>query len=550
MAVLLLAAYQLSGCGKPADAPSAANDEQVGLAYFEPVQEVWNLEFNHDSGARGDYLFPEIVSGGAALCDLTGNGLLDVYYVQSGSLTEPIDGPPNRLYHNRGDGRFEDVTAESGAQDRRYGVGVAAGDFNNDGSLDLYVTNVGRNTLLRNDGDGYFEDITESAGVGDTGWGTSAAFADLNLSGSLDIFVVNYIRWSLDSEMPCTSHAGRRDYCMPNAYEAPARDVVYRNNGDETFDDISESAGLGAALGNGLGIVCTDVNQNGWIDVFVANDQLPNHLWMNQGDETFAEQAMELGCAVDGRGRAKAGMGVSSADVTGNGFEDLLVVNLTGETDTLYANHGTYFFDETLNTGLAAISRGYTRFGVALHDFDNDNWLDVYHANGRVDTNDDSQSGDDPYAEINLFSRGDAEGRFEEVLPRGGTAQPLVATSRAAAFGDIDKDGGIDIVVVNRDGPAYVLRNIAPVRGNWIMFRVLDEHGRDAFNARVTVQIGDRTVHREVRSAYSYLAANDPKVHFGLGDADSVSAVTVSWLDGTTQEFGDFDANQTVTISR
>lgn len=554
--VLCLAA--LIGCER--DESSSASPTDHGLVavaqpWFEEVAELRGLHFQHDSGHDERHYLPEIMSGGAALVDINGNGWLDAYLVQSGALrANASERPSNKLFRNNGDGHFEDITEGSGSDDRGAGVGVAVGDMNNNGYPDLYITNLGANVLLQNNGDETFTDVTDTSGTGHTGWGSSAAFFDANLNGHLDLFVVNYIRWSIDAELNCTGSGGYADYCSPTAYSAPAPDVLYVNNGDGTFTDASADAGIRTAFGNGLGVVTLDYNGNGWIDVFVANDLNPNQLWENQRDGTFRDVAMQMGCAIDGHGEAKAGMGVAVADLNDDGWQDVFVVNLQGESDSLYRNMGGYFVDDTNAVGLGAISRQFTRFGMAVLDFDNDGVLDMYHANGAVfRLSEQRKWSDDPYAEPNMLMRGvrTARGhRFEPVEPRGGTSEPLLGTSRAAAFGDINNNGAIDIIVVNRDGPVHLLQNIAPDRGNWIMFRVIDEHGRDALNATVRLRTDERDVVRNVRAAYSYLASNDPRVHVGLGDADQVSDVTVTWLDGTVQQFGDFDANQIVTLER
>ena len=519
--------------------------------WFVETAQSSGVEFTQYSGHVSRRLFPEIACGGAALFDMDGDGDLDVYLVQAGSLTgEEANRPPNQLFRNNGDGTFEDVTAGSGADHRGYGMGVATGDYDRDGDVDLYVTNLGPNVLLRNDGTGHFTDVTDHAGVGDANWGSSAAFVDYDADGHLDLYVVNYVRWSMTSEHECFSQTGETDYCGPNSYDAPVRDTLYHNNGDGTFTDVSVDAGLNSAYGNGLGIVCADFNGDGRIDIFIANDGIDNQLWINQGDGVFHDQAMLLGCAVDRNGQPKAGMGVAVADVDDDGDPDLLVVNLGDEADSFYLNEGHYFLDTTAAAGLTIVTRSFTRFGVGLHDFDNDGRLDLYQANGRVGWHSTVHREDDRYAEPNILLRGLSSGRFEEVQPRGGTAQLLIDTSRAAAFGDVDNDGSIDIVVVNRDGPAYLLRNVVADRGHWIMFCVLDEFGRDAIGATVGVTIGDRTITRDVRTAYSYCAANDPRVHIGLGALTGIDNVVVRWVDGATEHFGTFDADQIVTLRR
>jgi hypothetical protein len=415
--------------------------------------------------------------------------------------------------------------------------------------VDVYLTGLGSSVLLQNDGRGHFQDVTRKAGVGGTGWTTSATFADLDHDGHLDLFVTRYLEWSPDRERECYSLTGQVDYCSPRNYDAPTADLLFRNNGNGTFTDISREAGLGAAVGNGLGVVADDVNGDGRMDVFVANDSTPNHLWINAGNRRFDESALLSGVAIDQDGAPKAGMGVHAADVDEDGDNDLIVMNLDSESDSFYRNEGRFFVDATMAVGLRVVSRRFTRFGVAMIDFDNDGRLDLYEANGRVGLQAETFA-PDPYAEPNLLFRGVAGARFEEVTPRGGTSPALIATSRAAAFGDLDNDGGVDIVVANRDAAPHLLHNVVPKRGHWLLLRVLERTGRDAIGASLSIEAGGRTRRRDVRTGYSYLAANDPRVHVGLGEARQVQSVTVRWVDGTSEKLGPFEADRVVEIRR
>jgi len=565
--VSIALAAALAGCRGGRDARPA---DAAGRAWFEEVAARAGITFVHTSGHATKHLLPEIMGGGAAVFDFDNDGLLDLYLVQSGTLEpserepserepserEPSErepfrraSPTNRLYRNRGNGTFEDVTDRAGAGAAGYGMGVTAGDFDNDGFTDLYVTNFGSNVLLRNDGRGRFVDVTAKAGVASSGWSTSAAFVDYDADGWLDLFVTRYLNWQPAAEVECYSLTGVPDYCSPASYDLPSASTLYHNNGDGTFTDVSARAGIAGAVGNGLGVVAGDFNGDGRIDLFVANDRTPNHLWLNQGGGRFQESALAAGTALDQDGTAKSGMGVDAVDVDDDGDLDLLVVNLDGEADSFFRNRGTFFSDDTAAVGLRTASRPFTRFGAAFVDFDNDGYLDLFEANGRVGMQSERYS-PDPYAEPSLLFRGLAGPRFLEVLPRGGTSQPLVATSRAAAFGDIDNDGGVDIVVVNRDGRPYLLHNIVRARGHWLTMRVVDEHGRDAIGAQVTMKVGGRTIRRDVRAAYSYLASNDPRVHIGLGAETTAHEVTVRWPDGTTQSFGDQPADRVTAIRR
>jgi len=532
----------------------ALTDEKPQAAphpWFEDEAESRGLNFQYQSGHSDRYLLPEIMGGGAALADLDNDGDLDAYLVQGGKVIAE-NRPHNQLFFNRGDGHFTEVADAGGAGDTGYGMGVAAGDYDNDGDVDLYVTNLGANVLLRNRGNGTFEDVSAAAGVDDAGWGTAAAFLDLDVDGDLDLFVVNYVNWSLSIEQDCFSTAtgwNLADYCWPTAYGAPTRDRLLRNNGDGTFTDISDAAGLGLAFGNGLGVVGLDANSDGLTDVFVANDMMMNQLWLNRGDLRFEDDALLMGCAVDEHGVVKSGMGVAAADHDNDGDTDLLVMNLATQTDSFFRNDGTHFVDATVSVGLATATKRYTRFGLALADFDNDVHLDLYEANGAIGFSRESIT-DDVYAQPDVLLRGVAGPRFEEVKPQGGTQPALIYTSRGVAMGDVDNDGGLDLLVVNRDGPANLLMNSIPERGNWVRFRVLTSDGRDAHAATVSTDVGSVRVHRDVQAAGSYLASNDPRVHFGLGDESSARNVTVRWPGGVVESYGDFKAAGTVVLRR
>lgn len=537
---LLACAGTMVACGgaTPSSTPASVPTTAAASApWFEDVAARAGLVFTHRSGHSGStYQLPEIMGGGVALFDMDGDGDLDVLLVQSGALDGDDRASRHRLYRNDGRGRFDDVTAASGVDVAGYGMGAATGDYDGDGDVDVYVTNLGTNVLLQNDGRGRFADVTAAAGVAGSGWSTSAAFFDAEADGDLDLFVTRYLAWTPARERQCFSLTGRVDYCSPKNYDAPTSDLLFLNRGNGTFAEVSSAAGLATARGNGLGVVVDDVTGDGRPDVFVANDGTPNHLWVNHGGGRFVDEALVRGVAIDQDGAPKAGMGVHAADVDDDGDNDLLVMNLDTESDSYFRNDGTHFVDATNMVGLRVASRRYTRFGMALADFDNDGRLDLYEANGRVGLQGEALAAD-PYAEPNLLFRGLAGPKFEEVTPRGGTAASLVATSRAAAFGDLDNDGGLDIVVANRDASPYLLRNVVPARGHWAEFVVKTAKGRDALGAIVTVSAGGKTWRRDVRSGYSYLAANDPRVHVGVGNAAAIDWVEVTWPGGQRERF-------------
>jgi hypothetical protein len=533
-----------AGCGS-----APAPDRPDAAPAFTDVAAASGLEFRHRSGAAGRFLLPEIMGGGAAFLDFDGDGWLDVYLVNSAG--------PNRLFRNTRDGRFADVTAAAGVAggEAEYGMGCAAGDYDNDGDADLYVTNLGPNVLYRNEGDGTFADVTAATGTGDPSWSTSAAFVDYDADGDLDLFVANYVDWkdtAAFTEKRCHAPSGAPDYCSPQAYSAPSTATLYRNDGDGTFTDASAAAGIRARAGTGLGVVCSDLDGDGWTDIYVANDQMPSFAWMNSGDGRFSEQATSMGCAVDEQGRSQAGMGVVSADIDDDGDFDLWKVHLHRESHILYLNQGGYFLEGTGRSGLAAATRRFTGFGTGLFDYDHDGLLDIFVADGRVQIVPDVTRADDVYAEANQLLRQSAPGRFEDVTASAGPDMNLAENSRGAAFGDYDNDGDVDIVVVNRDGPVRLLRNDAPKRGRSVTLRALDRHGRDAHGALVRCTIGGVTRTFEVQSAWSYCAANDPRIHVGLGGAARIDRVEVCWPDGprgaAMQAFGPVDAGATAVL--
>ena len=536
-AVLYGLVILVCGCA-PSEAP-----------WFTEEANKRGIDFVHHTGYDGRPMMPEMVGGGVALADLDGDSDLDLYLVQSGRVDKTLapENSANQLYLNKGDGYFEKANDAGGAGDRGYGMGVAAGDYDNDGDIDLYLTNLRGNVLLQNNGEGQFTDVTQAAGVGDTSWSIAATFLDLDADDDLDLFVVNYLHWSKSIEQDCYGKAFFITYCGPTVYEAPAMDRLYRNNGDGTFTDITKDAGMNVAFGNGLGTVGADFNRDGLIDIFVANDTLVNQLWINQGDLTFTEECLLWSCAMDSKGIAKAGMGVASADVDDDADPDLLVVNLVRQSDSFFRNEGDYFFDATGRVGIGPISMRYTRFGVTLADFDNDGRLDLYEVNGKVEMQEPAEG--DGFAEPNTLLKGSisSEGvRFDEVKPQGGVSPALIHTSRGLAVGDVDDDGGLDVVVTNRDAAPYLLMNTAE-RGNFVRFRVL-AGSRDAYGATVSATVGSIRMNRDVQPSASYVASSDPRVHFGLGASTTVKNVSVRWPGGKIETFGDFTAGTIYTL--
>ena len=537
----------LASLGCSERAVEKTNQAQTTPWFSDEARER-GFDFVWESGA-GDFPYnPEITMGGVALLDVDGDLDLDIYVVQGGSILHPEQTKyANQLFINDGTGHFVNATIGSGADDTNFGTGVTTGDYDNDGDVDLYVSNVDANVLLQNDGTGKFKDVTGIAGVGSERWSASSAFFDMDNDGDLDLFVTNYIDWSPETERECRTKFGQLDYCHPQSYRAPAKDTLYRNNGDGTFTDVSEAAGINAVWGNGLGTVIGDINDDGFLDIFVANDEMNNQLWMNQGDGTFIDDAIVSGVAVDANGEPKAGMGTDFADVNDDGLLDLLVVNLSGETDSLFMNEGGWFKDGTPESGLASISRPFTRFGTGFRDFNNDGYLDLYMSNGKVRLP-DTITTEDPYAEQNVLIKGLPDGKFEEVKPSGGTLNELLHTSRGTAYGDINGDGAVDIVVLNRDAPAYLLMNQIPDDGGFVILRLRNVHGSPAQDAVVRFRRGDTLIRREVRTSGGYCSAHDPTLYVGLGDEMGIADVEITWSDGSKQYIGDVKQGENRTF--
>ncbi|MFT7486091.1 MAG: hypothetical protein ACI9F9_001944, partial [Candidatus Paceibacteria bacterium] len=377
----------------------------------------------------------------------------------------------------------------------------------------------------------------------------TGSFTDYDADGDLDLFVGNYVFWSIENDRECYEESGRRTYCGPHSYNAPVPDRLYRNEGNGTFVDISTDSGIATSFGNALGVVCGDFNGDGRIDFFVANDRSDDQLWVNLGDDKFRDDAAVVGCAVDRNGTARAGMGVDAGDIDNDGDLDLIVVNLHGELDGYFRNEGRYFFEETTSVGIGLTTRAYTRFGVGFVDFDNDGDLDIYQANGRVGLVGETYV-EDPFAEPNVLLVRTDEGKWRESYLQGGSAQPLIHTSRGAGFGDFDNDGGMDIVVMNSSSPPYLLRNVREGRGNWLIIELQTESGSPAIGASTFIEVGEKRLRRDCLPCRGYASSSDPRVHVGLADTKQVESIEVRWVDGTSEFFGPFEANRVVTIRR
>lgn len=540
-----------AGCGGDgADVPTSGAPASSG--WFEEVAATSGVEFLHVPGPVR-YWMPEIAAGGLGLFDMDGDGDLDLYAVQSGDLAVDAPGaeaPANRLFENQGDGTFVDVTERAGVGDTGYGYGCAVGDIDGDGRPDLYVTNVGPNVLYRNLGGGRFEDVTEAAGAAGAGWSSAASFLDIDGDGDEDLFVVNYLEWSPEVERECKGPRGNPSYCAPTAYGAETSDTLLLNRGDGTFEDVSAAKGLGEREGNGLGLVWGQLDSSPGLDVYVANDGNANQLWSWRASGPLVDRAMEMGCALSGNGVAEASMGVCLEDIDRDGRWDLMISHLAGETNTFYMGGGRGYRDRTSRTGTTSASLARTGFGMGLADFDHDGWLDLFVANGRVIYPSQPEDPERPFAEVDQLYRGQPGARFEDLGPNAITGAPLITVGRAAAFGDLDGDGDVDICTMEYGGPLRILRNVAPKAGGAATLSVLERDGSPAVGAVVRYELAGTSVMRQVQRTYSYCTTNDPAIHVGLGDQAQLASVEVTWLDGTRQTFGPVAAGDRAVLRR
>ena len=547
---LLLAV--LSGC----TVKSSRDREPAGPRFREAAAET-GLRFQHFTGATGKYYLPEIMGSGVALFDYDGDGDLDVFLAQ-GTVLEPgkrladsIFPPPawskpgNRLFRNMlketGRLRFMDVTEQAHLVSMGYGMGVATGDYNNDGHPDLYVTNFGSNILYRNNGDGTFTDVTKEAGVADHGWSTSASFVDYDRDGLLDLYVAHYVDFTVRGNKECFTPAGQPDYCTPAAYK-PTLDRLFRNRGNGKFEDVTQAAGIGSAIGPGLGVAAADFNGDGWPDIYVANDGQANLLWLNNGNGTFRESALLSGAGYSTDGMARAGMGVAVGVFDGSGDESIFVTNLTGEGATLYQNTGRAQFTDTgMKYGLHLPTFPLTGFGAGWFDYDNDGRPDLFIANGAVTRIEKLQGDPYPFHQRNLLFHNEGP-RFRETSAAAGSPFTLSEVGRGVAFGDIDNNGSVDLVIANNHGPARLLLNETAPRGHWLSVRLRGvKSNRDGIGARLTVRPSDTGTNRgvlygRVHTDGSYLSASDVRVHFGLGDARGAT-ILAEWPGGVTEEW-------------
>jgi len=529
-------------------AVSAPAPDSISVQFVDVASQIGLSEFRNISGTPAQRYIVEAKSGGSAFFDYDHDGDSDLYVV-NGSRFEGFEDeeyPRNRLYRND-NGHFTDVTATAGVGDTTWSLGCVAADYDNDGNLDLYVTNFGPNRLFRNLGDGTFEDVTATAGVGHHGYSTGSAFGDYDRDGDLDLYLANYIDFSLDYEstLPCV-WKNHDVFCGPRGLP-PQGDVLYRNDGDGTFTDVSAAAGVAGQPYYSFQALFADFTNDGWPDLFVADDSTPNKLFVNLHDGTFADESLASGAGFSMDGSEQGCMGAAAGDFDADGRLDIFVSNFEHEYNALYRNVGDGFFvEDSFVTGVAQVGRSDVGWGAVFFDFDNDADLDIFVANGHVYPVAESAR----YAQRNILFENRGDGTFRDVSSLAGPGLAITAVSRGATVADYDGDGDLDIFVLTLNGAPNLLRNEGGNTNNHLFIRTVGTRSnRDGVGTRVEIESGGRNQMTEVRSGGSYLGHSDIRVHFGLGAADRADRITLRWPSGAVQELRNVAANQVLTVT-
>ena len=508
------------------------------------------LAFAHNNGAFGEKYLPETFGSGVLWLDVDDDGWQDVLLV-NGTRWPGHDGPDTHgaLYRNDGDGTFTDITSGSGLDVAVYGIGGSAADFDNDGHVDVYLTTLGPNRLFKGHGDGTFSDVTADAGVGDPGFSTSAVWFDYDKDGHLDLFVANYVQWTPETDLFCSLVGDTKSYCTPESYQGQSP-TLYRNRGDQTFEDVTTAAGLRAPSAKGLGVAMLDFDDDGWMDLFVANDTQPNQLYRNRGDGTFEDIGVLAGVAFGETGAARAGMGVDAVDYDGSGRPSLIIGNFSTEMMGLYHNEGNgLFIDEGPRSEIGRSTLLTLTFGCFFFDFDLDGWPDILAANGHVADDVERVQSSVTYAQRPQLFQNLGEGRFEEIVATDddGLSTPMVG--RGAAYADYDHDGDLDVLLTANGGPARLLGNDGGSANNVLRVRTVGVvSNRDGIGARVEVVAAGRTRRQIVKTGSSFASQSELPLTFGLGSETAVAAVRVTWPGGAVDAIEDIAANQLITV--
>jgi hypothetical protein len=535
----------------------AARDASSQSFHFSDVTEARGVHFRHVSPHTSKKYLIETMGSGTALFDFDNDGRLDLFVANGTIISDPTPKgsvprktapeQANRLFHQKADGTFEDVTEKAGLQGAGFCMGVAVGDFDNDGYEDLYVTGYGGNHLYRNNGDGTFADVTDSAGVGGTGWSTSAAWVDLDNDGLLDLVVLRYVQWDFD-DLWCGEHKeGMRAYCHPDTYK-PIAPLVFHNDGHGRFSDYSRASGI-TRPGKGLGIAIADYDRDGRVDIAIANDSMPEFLYRNKGKGAFEENGLSSQIAVDEDGRTYAGMGIDFADYNNDGLPDLIIDDLSNQIYALYRNDGDGSFSYASKTaGLGAMTLLHSGWGLRFLDFDNDGWKDLLVAQGHDLDNIELTSPQLRYREPLLLARNN-NGAFVDVSSAAGAVFQEKFAARGLATGDLDNDGRIDAVVTTNDGPVHVLHNETVTANHWLILNLVGhKSNRDGIGAEIHVTTAKGSQWATVSTAGSYLSSSDKRVHFGLGGDASAASIEIRWPSGNTQQLRDVKGDRIVTV--
>jgi hypothetical protein len=544
----------------PASPPITAASPAGNPVQFVDVTGKLGVRFMHESSATSQKYLVETMGAGVALFDCDGDGRLDIFFVNGARISDPMEkgalpsktGPEywNRLYHQKPDGTFEDITESSGLAGSGYGMGVATGDYDNDGREDIYVTSFPHNQLFHNDGNCHFSDVTEQAGVAAAGWSASAAFVDIDNDGLLDLVVTRYLDWSFDNNPYCGEHQpGHRAYCSPDAFHGISP-ILFHNDGGGKFSDISEKAGLAKLRGKGLGVAVADFDHDGYADLAISNDSVPEFLLHNKRNGTFEEVGIAAGTAVDEDGRSYAGMGVDFADYDNDGNPDIIVTDLSEQKYALYRNHGNGTFSyETGVSGIGTVSRPYAGWGVKFMDYDNDGWKDLFIVQGHVLDTIQLTFPHLRFLQPLLLLRNNSR-KFDDVSQQSGQVFNNKWAARGLAVGDFNNDGALDVVVTTNNGPAYLLANQHST-GHWLCLNLVGrKSNRDGIGAEIKVTSSSgMSQYGTVTTAGSYLSASDRRVHFGLGTDTTVRQIEIRWPSGIVQNLENVAADQILQVT-
>lgn len=536
-----------------AQAEAGAAARPSGPIEFTDVTAQAGIHFKHNSGAFGKKYLPETLGPGCAFIDYDADGWQDILFVNSTNWPEHKGAKTfMALYHNNHDGTFTDVTAQAGLAVEMYGLGVAVGDYDNDGFDDIYITCVGPNHLFRNLGNGKFQDVTAKAGVGDPGFSTSAAWLDYDKDGKLDLFVCNYVEWTPETDKFCTLDGKNKSYCTPQSYKGQSA-TLYHNLGNGRFENVTQKAGLNDPTSKSLGVAVFDYNNDGWPDLFVANDTEPNKLYKNNGNGTFTDEALTAGVAFSESGTARAGMGVDTADYDDSGHQSIVIGNFTNESMALYHTDGTGLFtNEASASGIGKMSSQSLTFATFFFDYDLDGQLDIFAANGHVSDDISVVQPQVKYAQVPHLFHNKGKKKFEEVTARMGRALQRAIVGRGAAYGDFDNDGDLDLLVMSNNGPARLLRNDNGNQNDLLRVKTVGTRSnRDGIGAKVTLKTpSGGKVTLVVKSGSSYCSQSELPLTFGLGKSDPTKTMTLEivWPSGQTDTIPDVKPNQSITV--